>query len=188
MYSFIITVLTEPSYDSYDDSYKENIINAYIKYYGYMAKVFSDMLPEGECVDDCIQEVFLSILKSRIELDFSDEKKLKCYLRVCCKNQAMDVLKELPRRNYEELEKSLSDNTADEPIDVIMADDRYERLLDAFESLDEELKSVCYLKYYSELSLKDIAKTLGISSTTVLARLNKAKRRLLRIMTEDFEA
>jgi RNA polymerase sigma-70 factor (ECF subfamily) len=58
-------------------------------------------------------------------------------------------------------------------------DEERRRILDEVEALPEEYRTVILLYYYQDLTYRDLAKLLGVSSATINARLTKA-RSLLR--------
>ena len=63
-------------------------------------------------------------------------------------------------------------------------DDERRRLLAEIEALPEEFRKVVLLYYYDEVTYRDVADLLGVSTATVNARLTKA-RALLRARLTD---
>jgi RNA polymerase sigma-70 factor (ECF subfamily) len=54
----------------------------------------------------------------------------------------------------------------------------------ALSALDQTSREVIVLYYYEEMSVKEVAKTLGIFEGTVKSRLYFARRKLKRIVQE----
>ena len=70
------------------------------------------------------------------------------------------------------------------PEDSLIRKREMQELRAAVRTLPEKLREVVYLFYYAELSLRDIAETLGIPEGTVKSRLNTAKKRLRKLLEE----
>ncbi|MFC2075173.1 RNA polymerase sigma factor [Bdellovibrionota bacterium] len=58
------------------------------------------------------------------------------------------------------------------------------QLLDALDQLPEKDKSILLLRYYEDLSYKEIAETLKCKLGTVMSRLGRARQRLARSMND----
>jgi RNA polymerase sigma-70 factor (ECF subfamily) len=58
----------------------------------------------------------------------------------------------------------------------------------AIGELDEELSSVLHLKYFEEMSCRDVAETLGIPEGTVWSRTYRALEQLRALIDPDLRA
>jgi RNA polymerase sigma-70 factor (ECF subfamily) len=69
-------------------------------------------------------------------------------------------------------------------------EDEYERIADktvieeVLSALDQASREVIVLYYYEEMSVREVAKTLGILEGTVKSRLYFARRKLKKILQE----
>ena len=98
------------------------------------------------------------------------------------------------RKRAKERSRQLPDEDIVNRIDQIAAShrmeaaDEYERTADktvieeALSALDQASREVIVLYYYEEMSVREVAKTLGIFEGTVKSRLYFARRKLKKIL------
>ena len=60
------------------------------------------------------------------------------------------------------------------PEETVVNNDNSERLRTAMKSLDSKHRSIIILRYWDDLSYKDISEVLGISMGTVKSRIHNA--------------
>lgn len=65
--------------------------------------------------------------------------------------------------------------------------DKYDELWDVLQMLPEEFRLVIVLYYYSDFSIREIAKILDIPTGTVKSRLNRGKGKLKKILEGNEE-
>lgn len=133
-----------------------------------------------DAAEDALQEVFVSVWKSRHTYD-PGKGKLTTWLHRITVNQcsrkkgrktpAAVSLEEkgidLPEMKYKS-----------QPEDILVNKIEYERLLKAMDSLDARHRSVLVLRYFNDLSYQEIAEALEIPLGTVKSRLNQSLRYL----------
>jgi RNA polymerase sigma-70 factor (ECF subfamily) len=144
---------------------------------GYPQSVRTAYLILGNRLDaeDAVQEAFLRAWKFRDSL--SKETSIKPWLyRVVVNTCNSKLRQEIPHRDRRESDDDLSDTPA--------ADDMPSRLaicdgvLRALSDLPPHLRVVVVLRYYADLSEREIAVAIGRKPGTVKSRLNEARRRL----------
>lgn len=59
-------------------------------------------------------------------------------------------------------------------------------LYNAIDTLKDKYKTVIILRYFNNMSIDDIAKTMEIPSNTVKSHLRRAKESLSKILKEDY--
>jgi RNA polymerase sigma factor (sigma-70 family) len=132
-----------------------------------------------EAAEDTMQEVFVSVWRSRHTYDPSRGKLTTWLHRI--------TVNECSRKKSREAEKaiSLEEKGVDlpgmkysQPDDVLVSKLEYERLLRAMEALDTKHRSVLVLRYFNDLSYQEIAEALGIPLGTVKSRLNQSLKYL----------
>jgi RNA polymerase sigma-70 factor (ECF subfamily) len=144
---------------------------------GYPQSVRTAYLILGNRLDaeDAVQEAFLRAWKFRHSL--SKESSFKPWLyRVVVNTCNSKLRKEIPlrerRSNEEELENiEVRDNV---PERIAVAHD----VLSALKDLPAHLRVVVVLRYYADLSEREIAIAIDRKQGTVKSRLNEARRRL----------
>lgn len=107
-----------------------------------------------------------AVLKGYEHLDqLKDSRKLKAWMTVITKNEALKIKKKRLELPGDEKLESLMD-----PVQ-----DSYCELWDILCKLKEEYRLVIVLYYYSELSIADIADILEIPKGTVKSRLSRGR-------------
>jgi RNA polymerase sigma factor (sigma-70 family) len=143
---------------------------------GYSQSVRTAYLILGNRLDaeDAVQEAFLRAWKFRNAL--ARESSFRPWLyRVVVNSCNSKLRQEIPHRDRRSDEKDMASE---------MTDDRVERLelshdvASALQDLPDHLRVVVVLRYYADLSERDIALAIGRKPGTVKSRLNEARRRL----------
>jgi RNA polymerase sigma-70 factor (ECF subfamily) len=73
------------------------------------------------------------------------------------------------------------------PDQLMIADERRSKILEAINTLGEKHRLVVILRYYAGLSNEEIAQSLKIPSGTVRSRLYTARQRLKKLLVEEAE-
>ena len=133
-----------------------------------------------EAAEDALQEVFISVWKSKHTYD-PNKGKLTTWLHRITVNQCSRgkagkapaaVSLEEKGVDLPEMQQRL------QPEEVVINKLEYDRLLRAMDKLDTRHRSVLVLRYFNDLSYQEIAKALEIPLGTVKSRLNQSLRYL----------
>lgn len=95
----------------------------------------------------------------------------------CCKNIMRMNWFRLGRGQLEENMRSVFDD----PIENVLEKDSITRAVQSMKASDRE---VIILYYYQELSMKEIAKVIGKSENVTIQRVNRARKKLKKILME----
>jgi len=127
--------------------------------------------------DDAVQEVFLRLF--RRGNGFDGEEHLRRWLLRVTVNCCRDTLKSPWRKR----------RTSWEEIPEIPVFDRPEQaaLYREVMALPEKYRTVLNLFYYEEFTAREIGELLGVDTSTVTARLARARRRLRERLGEDWQ-
>jgi RNA polymerase sigma factor (sigma-70 family) len=144
---------------------------------GYPQSVRTAYLILGNRLDaeDAVQEAFLRAWRFRDSL--SKETSFKPWLyRVVVNTCNSKLRQEIPRRDLRSIEDDLASLTSleDIPTRISVASD----VLAALRDLPQHLRIVVVLRYYADLSEREIAIAIDRKQGTVKSRLNEARRRL----------
>lgn len=126
-----------------------------------LARVFCD---DRNAAEDLVQEAFIRLHRSAGSI--RDINRAPQFLRSIVINLARDH----NRRGLMSLRHRSSAVTAKEPPEpesVAMADDESAAVLAALRSLPERQRGCLVLHYYEELTVAEVAETLGISPNSV---------------------
>ncbi|MCX7786633.1 MAG: sigma-70 family RNA polymerase sigma factor [Spirochaetes bacterium] len=142
-------------------------------------------LNNREEAEDAAQEVFLRAYRSL--KTFSLEKRFKTWLYAIAVNHLRSRWKKQNKGLIDRI-KEYFDGTPEivgkDPETVAMEDIEEERIREAVQRLPENLRIVVMLYYFEELSVSEVAATLGIGEEGVKSRLFRA-RKLLRQSLEE---
>lgn len=136
-------------------------------------------LKDYHLAEDAAQETFIKTMHSYDS--FRDEAAEKTWITKiainCCKN--------IMRSNWFRLSRNeLKEDAAAQGRDILEQLDEYNSMTGAIMKLNSGDRQMILLYYYQELSMKEIAKIIGKSENTVIQRVNRARRRLRKILTE----
>ena len=156
-----------------------------------LTKYAVSILGDLEQARDVVQDTFLKLYKQDPE---KVRKKVKSWLFTVCRNHCYDLIKRNRRTsNLVEDEISYITSNDDNPFQVISfleGREEIEEKINILYSLIEELPSrqreVMRLKFQANLSYKEIAETIGISSSNVGFVMHSALKKLREDMKEKF--
>lgn len=150
-------------------------------------RVIKVLIKEEDTVYDILQDTYI---KAFTRLDqLQDESKLVPWLKTIANNTAKDWLKKSKPILFTDMsadketdvfsfEESIEDERKDVNPEIAIDEQEVRRLI--FEILDqipEEQRMIIGMFYYEEMSVKDIASTLGISDNTVKSRLAYGRKK-----------
>ena len=121
-----------------------------------------------EAAEDALQEVFVSVWRSRHTYD-PGKGKLTTWLHRITVNQCS---KKKPGKtpatvSLEEKGVDLPEVKRSQPDDILVSKLEYDRLLRAMDALDTKHRSVLVLRYFNDMSYQEIAEALEIPLGTV---------------------
>lgn len=156
-----------------------------------LTKYAVSILGDLEQARDVVQDTFLKLYKQDPE---KVRKKVKSWLFTVCRNHCYDLIKRNRRTsNLEESEISYITSNDDNPFQVISflegreeIDEKIKILYSLIEELPSRQREVMRLKFQANLSYKEIAETIGISTSNVGFVMHSALKKLREDMKEKF--
>lgn len=144
----------------------------------YLYKIaYSYVKDENKALDimqECAYKGFLNVHKLKNPSIF------KTWITRVLINIAIDYLKKDSKIIYLDDDSSISCN--EENISLHEKMDLY----NAIDTLKDKYKTVIILRYFNNMSIDDIARTMEIPSNTVKSHLRRAKESLRKILKEDY--
>lgn len=141
-----------------------------------MARLFTDDLSSAE---DIVQEAFIRLFHAAGRIE--DESKSAAYLRSIVLNLARDE----NRRGLMSLrhQNAMADRRSpDEPDSAIARSESHEEVLRALGSLSSRQRECLVLRFYMELSEREIAETLSISVNSVKTHCRRGMDALSKVL------
>ena len=134
-----------------------------------------------EDVEDLAQDVFLKVF-ARIDQVRPDENFPGWLARVTV-NTCYDELRKARRRKL--AMETYGPETANEPSVAPLEPDSFGKARLAVQRLDPKLRIPLLLKEVEEMSIEEIARTMGLTQTNVKVRLFRARKKLAAILGES---
>lgn len=149
----------------------------------YAARTYADMIFRVAChaladrceAEDVTQTVLLRLYQQKE--DFAGEEHLKRWLLRVAVNESRKVLRSPWRRRTLPLEGWDGAAEEEEPTGV----------LEAVLALEGKYRLPVYLYYYEGYSVQEAAAILGLNPSTVQTRLQRAREKLKKALTEEGE-
>lgn len=133
--------------------------------------------------EDLSQEVFVKIYLKKPH--FSGRSSFKTWLYAIAKREAINYAKKQKAHANIEGDHALADEN--DYLAVIFENEEKRALYDALGQLNGDYRRVLYLKYFEELSVKDIAKLLKKTPKQVTDMLYNAKKTLSAVLERENE-
>ncbi len=149
---------------------KKTVIKLYDEFFPDVLRLAFSYVRNREDAMDIAQDVFLKLVSSNAVLFPGSEKS---WLLTVTANECKNHLKK--RRVTEELPESMPSGEKDREV---------WNLLD---TLSSEGRAVIQLYYYDGYSVNEIAEILHISRSGVSMRLSRARKKLKKVLEDDYE-
>ena len=176
--------------NSYLQGNKSAISTLIDKYNRRVRDYLRMMVKDDDVADDIAQETFIKVIKVIDEGRYVDNGKFLSWVLRIAHNRALDYFR-AQKSNNSVSESSAGYNVlgtlryAENSIeDNIISDQTDQSSRDLVELLPEEQREVVMLRYYSDLSFKDIAEQTGVSINTALGRMRYALINLRKMIKE----
>ena len=150
-------------------------------YEGLSRYAFSILKEQGEA-EDVVQQLFITLWEKRKELEIS--KDPRAYLYRSTYNRCLNEVKRIKRRGMQtDASKEIGLRSSDDASERLVGKELEERIEKALQSLPTKCGDVFRLSRINELSYKEIAEKMDISTKTVENHMGKA----LRLMRDELK-
>ena len=169
--------------ESPDD--KEKMSELYLTYRDYLLNVAKEILHNEADAEDVVHQAFLRVANNFAKIGVVSSHQTRNYLVIIVKGLALNLYRkrskliEVPFEDVDGTEDSLA--VEDQNFDLF----EYEDLYQAIEQLPFEQRSILYLMYYEELSVREISKALELSAGAVKKRLQRARLAVQKILAME---
>lgn len=145
----------------------------YIDYYNKVMHYVAGKIKNRHEVDDIVSEIFLKVNEKFDTFD-AGKSSISTWIYTIARNTVIDYYR--VSRPHAELPEELSSSASVE--DDILRRESLESLASAIEGLDERLRDLIILRYYSGCTLKEIAAKMQVSYSYIKILHNSALREL----------
>ena len=127
--------------------------------------------------EDVVQDTFLQYYMTKKEFD--DEKHIRYWILRVAINKAKNIQPSFRRKNEMSLEDYVETLTFETP--------ESRELFEEVMKLPEKYRVVIHLFYYEDYSVKEIAKILRTTESSVKVRLSRGRAKLKDALKEEWE-
>lgn len=152
----------------------------FLRYYDYLCHYASRITTQQAIVEECIQELFIYIFEAHHKL--GEVKFVKAYLFRSLRRRILEKLNKERRLQYTLLGTEELINVSFSAEDLLFQNENEacvrQTLADALNQLSPRQREAIYLRYYNNLSTKEIAEVMGVASQTILNTLHQALKKI----------
>jgi RNA polymerase sigma-70 factor (ECF subfamily) len=135
------------------------------------------VLGDASAAGDAVQESFIRAWERLADLREPD--RFGTWLCGIVRNQALDALRRRkPSETFGTQKAADAERWTHDPIEEVGRRERHAKIAAAVAALDETSRPVVVLRYYEDLSSKEIADLLEMSPAAVDMRLSRARKQL----------
>lgn len=170
-----------------EQSQEDGFRAIFTQYSGYVyAIIWNRIRGVGtkEDAEEAVSDVFADLFRSFSKVE---EGKLESYIRMLAKRTAVDLFRRLSSRPEQvaDEEDTWMEAVSDE--DIERDHDRsvlHRQLMDCIRSLGEPDATIVIWKFFYDCSAEQIGKKVGLNRIAVRTRLNRAKAKLRKQLTD----
>ncbi len=140
------------------------------RYYHSLVAVADSILLDHHLAEDAAQEALAAACRQLARL--KKPERFSPWVVAICRNVARDMLREMQRQRkpiqaFQDHESGHEDN------------DENAILSEALQQLPQNLREVIFLRFYNEMSYRQMAKVLGATEQVIDGRIRRAKKKLV---------
>jgi len=158
----------------------------YEQYRHTMLYVAKNILKDHAAAEDAVHDAFIKIIEIMDAIDEHNAAATKSLAIIIVKNKAIDQYRRRSRIDsvpLDELDYALP-SEAPTPLERLLSEEGYKKLLGYIAELDEKYKMTCLLRYVHHMDNETIAQALDIQPKTVDVRIFRAKQMLKKMIKE----
>jgi RNA polymerase sigma-70 factor (ECF subfamily) len=144
------------------------------RYYDSLVAMAYSILADHHLAQDAAQEALAAACRDLAKL--KKPERFGPWVGAICRNTARDML-----RHTQKQRESAQTCTGQEPY---CQEDDHKAILDqALQQLPQHLREVIFLRYYNEMSYRQMVKVLGVTGQVIDGRLRRAKKKIAAYLT-----
>lgn len=154
----------------------EYIIDTYLPLVkGVTYKILSPLNNNG-IIEECINDVFLSVWKNAIKFD-GEKDDFRKWICAISKFKAIDYYRREIKSTVVSIEEDTSNgqNLVEEEL---LAIERRDELIEIINSLGDSDKEIFIMKYFLDMKSDNIAQKLGVTKASVDNKISRCKKKL----------
>jgi len=179
-----------------DQLYIDKVINGDASAFAYLVDNYKNMVfslaykmtKNKEEAEEVSQDTFIKAFKNLS--NFKGDSKFSTWLYRICYHTTLDAIKKNKKNNYTFEINEVTYNQIQSVETILQGIERKERsvIMDkCLMKLPDEERSILWMFYYDELSLKEIIEVTNLSEANLKVKLHRARKKLLTIVEKNIE-
>jgi len=179
-----------------DQLYINKVINGDASAFAYLVDTYKNMVfslaykmtKNKEEAEEVSQDTFIKAFKNLS--NFKGDSKFSTWLYRICYHTTLDAIKKNKKNNYTFEINEVTYNQIQSVETILQGIERKERsvIMDkCLMKLPDEERSILWMFYYDELSLKEIIEVTNLSEANLKVKLHRARKKLLTIVVKNIE-
>ena len=179
-----------------DQLYINKVINGDTNAFAYLVDEYKNMVyslaykmtKNKEEAEEISQDTFIKAFKNLSK--FKGDSKFSTWLYRIAYHTSLDAIKKNKKNNSNVEINEFTFNQIQSVENILEGIERKERsiiLSGCLDKLPEEERSIIWMFYYDELSLKEITEITDFSEANLKVKLHRARKKLLAIVEENVE-
>jgi len=159
----------------------------YNNYLSVMLNVAQKYVGKYQAEEDVVHNAILKIIANLDKIDLSQKMHTRNFVCLVTKHCAIDWLRKRQRDACASLDDlpPLLESDERPPVEYVMNEDGYAKLVGCIHRLNDIYREVCDLKFILGYRDKEIAEILGLSENTVGVRIHRARKLLTAMLKEE---
>ena len=158
----------------------------YEKYRNRMYMAAYRVVKSPTLAEDVLHDTFVALSKNTEKLRDVDSLYTASYVTKAARNHALNAMKKNQESNIVSIDEI--DIVEDESVlDRLCNEENINIIVSSILALDEKYRDVLSLYYFNELTVSEIATSLGRKETTVKQQLARGRRRLIDTIKKEVD-
>lgn len=168
------------------DKEKTTLELIYEKYRNRMYMAAYRIVKNPTVAEDVLHDTFVALSKNTEKLKNVDSLYTASYVTKAARNHALNTIKKAQQSNIVSIEEI--DIVSDESVlDELCTEENVNIIVSSILALDEKYRDVLSLYYFNELTVSEIAVSLGRKESTVKQQLARGRRRLIDTIKKEVD-
>lgn len=179
-----------------DQQYINKVLEGDTNAFAFLVDKYRDMVfslalkitKRREEAEEVAQDSFIKAFKSLKH--FKGDSKFSTWLYKITYNNCIDRVKKIARTYHTDTIDEVNENrikAIEDTLQVIERGERAEVIKECMDMLPDDERTILWLFYFEELSLKEIKDVTSFSESNIKVKLHRARKRLLAIVKDRVE-
>jgi len=169
-----------------DKIFFEKIYNEYKETMMYVALKY---LKTNDKAEDAVHDAFLKIIDNIEKISGNSCPQIKAFCVITCRNKAIDIARRSSKMVYSDVDADLKYTGYEKSVeDQVIENANKDIITSKLAELSEIYRGIMYMSVVEEMSVKEIAKMVGLPKETIKKRIQRGRKILIdKLEKEGFQ-